>query len=111
MIVGALLIIGGYNRHTDMRSLPYATEHVLASVSAAALSAVLVYAAAAYDQSMRPSRAAFVMSFAAFLVFSLMYRRFIWSFVSASTANRAFLVVGSGELALLFYLAFKKSGN
>src|SRR3712207_2412266 len=31
-IVGALLIIGGYNRHTDMRSLPYATEHVLASV-------------------------------------------------------------------------------
>ena len=110
-IVGALAVIGGYNRHTDMRSLPYATEHVLAIVTAAGLSGLLVYTAAAYDQSMRPSRAAFLMSFAAFLIFSLMHRRLTWRFVAASTANRAFLVVGSGELAVLFYLAYKKSVN
>ena len=67
-LIGGLAVIGGYNRHTDMRSLQYTTEHVLAISSAAAISAVLIYAAAAYDQSMRPSRAAFLMSFALFLI-------------------------------------------
>jgi exopolysaccharide biosynthesis polyprenyl glycosylphosphotransferase len=82
---------------------------VLATLSAAALSAVLVYVSATFDQTMKPSRGTFLMSFAAFLVVSLMYRRLISSFVSASTANRAFLVVGSGELAQQFYAAYTKS--
>ncbi len=51
-----------------MRSLPYATEHVLAMLSAAALSAMLVYAVATFDQSMKPSRASFAVSFVAFSV-------------------------------------------
>ena len=110
-IIAALAVVGGYSRHTEMRGLPYATEHVLAIFSAAALSTVLVYAAATYDQSMRPSRAAFLASFAAFLVVSLFYRRLIWTVFSATKAQRAFLVVGSGELAQQFYRAYKKSVN
>ncbi len=57
-IIVALFVIGGYDRQTEFRGLPYATEHILALVAAAAGSAVLVYAAATFDQSMRPSRGA-----------------------------------------------------
>lgn len=110
-IVGSLAVIGGYNRHTEMRGLAFATEHVLALVGAAAVSSFLVYTAATFDQTMKPSRAVFLISFADFLVISLIYRRLVWSFVSASTANRAFLVVGSGELAAGFYRAYKNSAT
>lgn len=110
-IVGAMAVIGGYNRHTEIRGLPYATEHVLALIGAAACSALLVYAAASFDDTMRPSRGAFLVSFAAFLVVSLAYRRLVWRFIAASTANRAFLVVGGGPMAAQFYRNYKASVN
>lgn len=110
-IVTSLFVIGGYNRHTEMRGLAYATEHVLALVCAAALSSLLIYSAATFDQTMKPSRGAFLISFAAFLPLSLGYRRAVRAVVSASTASRAFLVVGSGELAAQFYRAYKASVN
>ena len=111
IIVAAIGIVGGYNRYTEMRGLPYATEHALTIICAAALSALMTYAAATFDQTMKPSRIAFLASFALFLALSLSYRRFIWRFVTASTANRAFLVVGGGPLAAEFYRAYKASVN
>ncbi len=111
IIIAALAIVGGYNRQTDMRTLPYATEHALTLLFAAGLSALVVYVAAAFSHSMKPSRSAFVASFILFFVCSLAYRRFLWRFVTASTANRAFLVVGGGELAAEFYRTYKASVN
>lgn len=110
-IVGSLFVVGGYNRHTEMRGLSYATEHVLALIGAAAVSALLVYSAATFDQTMKPSRGVLLLSFAGFLPLSLAYRRTIRAVVSASTANRAFLVLGSGDLAAKFYRAYKNSVN
>ncbi len=110
-IIGAMAVIGAYNRHTEIRGLPYATEHVLALLGAAMFSALLVYAAAAFDETMKPSRAAFTICFAAFLVLSLAYRRLVWRFIAASTAHRAFLVVGGGPMAAEFYRNYKSSVN
>src|SRR2546421_584454 len=75
VIVAALFIIGGYDRHTEMRSLSYTAEHILAVIGAAAASALLIYSAAAFDASIRPSRGVLLVSFIAFLPLSLMYRR------------------------------------
>lgn len=111
VIVSALGIIGGYSRHTEMRGLPYATEHVLTLLVAAGVSALATYAAATFDQTMKPSRMAFLISFALFLILSLAGRRFVWQFVAASTANRAFLVLGGGDLAADFYRTYKASIN
>lgn len=111
VIIQALFIIGGYNRQTDTRTLNYTTEHVLAVLGAAAVSLLVVYSAATFDQSMRPSRSVLLMSFIVFAPVSLGYRRLVRRFVAASIASRAFLVVGSGELAAEFYRAYRASPN
>ncbi|MEY2499098.1 MAG: hypothetical protein QOD12_2654 [Verrucomicrobiota bacterium] len=111
VIISALFIIGGYDRHTNMRTLSFTTECILALLSAAALSALLVYSVATYDQSMNPSRAVMLMSFLVFIPVSLAYRRLGSRYVAESTANRTFLVIGSGEVAARFYEAYRKSPN
>jgi exopolysaccharide biosynthesis polyprenyl glycosylphosphotransferase len=107
----ALFVIGGYNPRTEMRGLSYTSEHVLAVAGAAVLSAFLVYSAATFDETMKPSRSVLLLSFIAFAPVSIMYRRAVRSLVASATANRAFLVVGSGELAAEFYVAYRNSVN
>jgi exopolysaccharide biosynthesis polyprenyl glycosylphosphotransferase len=111
VIVQALYIIGGYNRNTEMRNLTYTTEHVLAVAVAAAVSSLLIYSAAAYDAGMKPSRGVLLVSFVLFLLFSLLYRRLFRTHIAASAAQRAFLVVGGGDLARRFYEAYRQSPN
>lgn len=111
VICQALFMIGGYDRNNDKRALTYTAEHILAIIGAATVSALLIYAAAAYDSSIKPSRGVLLISFAVFLPWSIAYRRAIHRFVAESTAGRAFLVIGSGELAARFYEAYRQSGN
>jgi exopolysaccharide biosynthesis polyprenyl glycosylphosphotransferase len=111
VICQALFMIGGYDRNNDMRSLTYTAEHILAIAGAAAVSSLIVYSAAAFDSSIKPSRGVMLLSFVAFLPWSIAYRRVVQRFVAESTAARAFLVIGSGELAARFYEAYRQSGN
>src|SRR6266545_2775341 len=111
VIVQALYFIGGYDRAVEKRSLIYATEHVLAVMAAAAVSAMLIYSAATFDQTMKPSRGVLLLSFMIFLPVSLFYRRWILKYVAAGNVNRAFLVIGSGPAAVRFYEAYQRSPN
>ena len=111
VLVMALFVVGGYDRHVEMRSLAYTTEHLFAIATAAVLIALLIYGAATYDQTMNPSRAALALSFVAFAPLSLGYRRFVRHFVAVTTANHTFLVIGSGDAAVQFYLAYQASPN
>jgi len=111
VICQALFMIGGYDRNNDTRSLTYMAEHILAIIGATAISSLLVYSAAAFDGSMKPSRSAVLISFGVFLPWSIFYRRLIWKYVSSTAASRAFLVIGSGELAAQFYEAYRHSPN
>src|SRR6202022_1317029 len=86
-------------------------EHILALAAAAIVSAGLIYSAAAFDQTMKPSRGVLLLSFIMFTPISLGYRRFVHRFVAASTANKTFLVIGSGESAARFYESYKASPN
>ena len=74
IIVTALVTIGGYDRSTETRSLIYATEHLLAIISAGVVSAALIYSAATFDETMKPSRGVMLVSFIIFLPVSLEYR-------------------------------------
>src|SRR2546430_14897515 len=53
VICQALFMIGGYDRNNDTRTLTYTTEHILAIAGAAAVSSLLIYAAATFDSSMK----------------------------------------------------------
>ena len=111
VIVQALYFVGGYDRNVEKRSLSYTAEHILAIAAAAAFSAMLIYSAATYDQTMKPSRGVLLLSFILFLPVSIFYRRWIQNHVTSATANRAFLVVGSGEAARRFYESYQTSPN
>ena len=111
VICQALYMIGGYDRNNDKQTLTYTAEHILAIAAAAAISSLIVYAAATFDSSMKPSRSAVLLSFLVFLPWSIMYRRILDRFLAESTASRAFLVIGSGELAARFYEAYRHSPN
>jgi len=111
VICQALFMIGGYDRKNDMRALNYTAEHILAVVGALAISSLLIYAAAAYDSTMKPSRAVVLLSFLVFLPWSIVYRRSIGHWLAKSAARRAFLVIGSGEMAARFYEAYRQSTN
>jgi exopolysaccharide biosynthesis polyprenyl glycosylphosphotransferase len=111
VILQALYIVGGYSRNTEMRGLIYTTEHILAIAAAVAISAMLIYSAATFDQTMKPSRGMLLLSFMLFLPVSLLYRRWIRNYVVASSASQTFLVIGSGTAAACFYEAYKNSPN
>jgi exopolysaccharide biosynthesis polyprenyl glycosylphosphotransferase len=111
VIVMALYFVGGYDRTVEKLTLSYAAEHILAVTAAAVVSTMLIYSAATFDQTMKPSRGVLLLSFAIFLPLSLAYRRWIRQYVVASSANRSFLVIGGGAAAARFYEAYKKSSN
>ena len=111
VIVTALYFIGGYDRTVEKLTLGYAAEHILAITAAAVVSAMLIYSAATFDQTMKPSRGVLLLSFAIFLPVSLAYRRWIRQYVVASSASRSFLVIGGGTAAAHFYEAYKNSPN
>ena len=77
VIVQALFIIGGYSPRTETRGLAYTAEHILALLCALGISAFVIYVAATYDHSMKPSRFAILSSFLVFIPASLFYRRWL----------------------------------
>jgi exopolysaccharide biosynthesis polyprenyl glycosylphosphotransferase len=107
----ALFMIGGYDRNIDKRALTYTAEHILAIIGAAAVSSLILYSAAVYDGSIKPSRGVVLLAFLVFLPWSILYRRLLQQFVTQTTANRAFLVIGSGDVAARFYEAYRHSAN
>jgi exopolysaccharide biosynthesis polyprenyl glycosylphosphotransferase len=111
VIVAALYFVGGYDRTVEKLTLGYAAEHILAVTAAALVSAMLIYSAATFDQTMKPSRGVLLLSFAIFLPLSLAYRRWIRQYVVATNVGRSFLVIGGGPTAARFYEAYKKSSN
>jgi exopolysaccharide biosynthesis polyprenyl glycosylphosphotransferase len=111
VIVAALYFVGGYDRTVEKLTLGYAAEHILAVSAAAVVSAMLIYSAATFDQTMKPSRGVLLLSFAIFLPLSLAYRRWVRQYVVASSVGRSFLVIGSGDAAARFYAAYTKSSN
>ncbi|HEX4707095.1 MAG TPA: sugar transferase [Candidatus Udaeobacter sp.] len=111
VIVVGLYFVGGYDRTVEKLTLGYAAEHILAIIAAGVVSAMLIYSAATFDQTMKPSRGVLLLSFAIFLPTSLGYRRLIRQYVVASSASRSILVIGGGATAASFYEAYKTSPN
>ena len=102
VIVAALYFVGGYDRTVEKLTLGYAAEHILAVTAAGLVSAMLIYSAATFDQTMKPSRGVLLLSFAIFLPLSLAYRRWIRQYVVASSVGRSFLIIGGGATAARF---------
>jgi len=111
VLVQSLFIIGGYSARTETRGLAYTAEHILAMLSALAVTSLILYGAATFDHTMKPGRASVLLSFIFFTAISLAYRRALRERVAAALASRAFLVLGAGAAAANFYTAYRASPN
>lgn len=111
VIVAALYFVGGYDNAVEKLALSYAAEHILAVGAAGVVSAMLIYSAATFDHTMKPSRGVLLLSFMIFTPVSLLYRRRIRKHVVVRSTSQAFLVIGSGTAAAQFYKAYKDSQN
>jgi exopolysaccharide biosynthesis polyprenyl glycosylphosphotransferase len=111
VILQALFVIGGYSSRTEFRGLAYTAEHILAMGAALAVSMLIIYTAATFDRTMKPSRSVILGSFIAFTPISLFYRRQLRKQMADRSANRAFLVLGSGRIAAKFYQTYRASAN
>ena len=86
VIIIALISSGGYSRHSNMRTLTYMAEHILAMITAAVIGFFVIYSLATFDEQMKPSRGVLLASIALFTPLSLAYRRVIDRAISAMTA-------------------------
>jgi exopolysaccharide biosynthesis polyprenyl glycosylphosphotransferase len=101
--VFALGLIGGYDPRSDMHSVGYASEHLIACLVAFLFSAFTVYLVASFGGIVASSRAIFGVSFLAFGVVSLYQRRLLAATVSALRHNRRLLVISDTESGERFY--------
>lgn len=105
----ALFIVGGYDRRTNFLSLGYMSEHFIAMVAASGLGAIAIYAGAAYQDSIRPSRLVLLTSLGSFAILSVVYRRWISQRLRQGGAGMFYVVLGAGDLARAFYRAYRDS--
>lgn len=109
-IVGVLFlyVVGGYGSETDFVSLRYAAEHVIAFMFIGLTAPLLVYSLSTYTQTIKPGRLNVGLTILSFLLFSLVFRRFMgfsrWKFAR----QRFIYVIGDGPLAQSFYLRLKR---
>ncbi|MFM8717014.1 MAG: hypothetical protein ACKOF3_09595, partial [Spartobacteria bacterium] len=77
--VFSLSLIGGYNARSEMKSVGYSSEHLIACLTAFLTSAFAVYLVASFGGIVASSRSIFGITFVAFSVISLVQRRMLYS--------------------------------
>jgi exopolysaccharide biosynthesis polyprenyl glycosylphosphotransferase len=95
-----LSLIGAYDTRSEMKSVGYSSEHIIACLGAFLLSAFAVYIVASFGGSIASSRAIFGISFLVFGLVTLLQRRLFYSSAVLLWHKRRLLVISdlaSGE--------------
>jgi exopolysaccharide biosynthesis polyprenyl glycosylphosphotransferase len=95
VFVLALHLIDGYGARADMMSLDYASEHLIASFSAAMAMLLMTFVIIPAGFELQSSRSAIVLSFALAGTVSLAYRRFTSAKSIGKRGRRTIVFVGS----------------
>jgi len=104
-------LVGGYNPRSQMASLNYATEHLIACTFGLFAAAIAVYVVATFGGGIASSRGVFLLTFFGFAIFSLYQRRYFWFTLSDFRQKRSLLVIGDARLGANFYSAYAASGQ
>jgi exopolysaccharide biosynthesis polyprenyl glycosylphosphotransferase len=95
VFVLALHLIDGYGARTDMMSLDYASEHLIASFSAAIAMLLMTFVIIPAGFELQSSRASILLAFGLAGPLSLAYRRFASAKVMGQRGRRTIVFVGS----------------
>ena len=101
--VFTLSLIGAYDPRSEMKSLGYSSEHLIACLISFLAAAFAVYIVASFGGKIASSRAIFGFSFLGFSILTLLQRRFLYSTAMGSRSSRRLLVISDPESAERFY--------
>ena len=102
LMVVSIYLIDGYRSRTDMMSLDYTSQHILALVVAATATLLLIFVLLSVQFGLQYSRSAVLLSFAVLTPLTLSYRRIIYQRSHQADAERSVVFIGDRPSAFSF---------
>ena len=102
LIFAAYYLIDGYKTRTDMMSLDYTSEHLIATFAALISTLLFTFVFFTSDYPLQQSRGVIALSFVACAPLTLAYRRAVYAGGGAARRERAFVFIGDAENASQF---------
>jgi len=103
LLVGAAFyLIDGYKSQTDMMSLDYTSEHIIALLAALVGTLLFTFVFLTGGYPLQQSRGVIALSFLIYTPLSLAYRRAIYSAGSAARRERALVFIGDAASGGIF---------
>ena len=111
IIMGTLVMVGGYRSKSDFVSLRYASEHLVACLFALFAAAIVVYFFISFGPQPTSSRAIFIGSILIFGPVSLLIRRWVSLINYGGTSGTKFLIIADETIGPIFHKAYEASGQ
>ncbi|HSI06980.1 MAG: exopolysaccharide biosynthesis polyprenyl glycosylphosphotransferase [Rariglobus sp.] len=96
-VVTAFYLIDGYKSQTDMMSLDYTSEHIIALLAAFIGTLLFTFVFLTGGYPLQQSRGVIALSFLIYIPVTLAYRRAVYASGSAARTGRAFVFIGDTE--------------
>jgi exopolysaccharide biosynthesis polyprenyl glycosylphosphotransferase len=109
--VAAFYLIDGYKSHTDMMSLDYTSEHIIALLAALTGTLLVTFVFLPGGYPLQQSRGVLALSFLVYIPVSLVYRRAAYSANLASRQGQALVYVGDAESSEIFARECARMGS
>ena len=103
-----LQVVSGYDRRTQMRSLGYAVEHILALTISFVISALVLYSVVTFGHLVKPSRLTLFANFVVYAAYTLGLRRWLSAALQNHHARRNYLFIGDSEVAVSFSERYRR---
>ena len=101
--IAGLYLIDGYRERTDMLSLDYTSQHIIAVVGAMVATLLLTFAVIPANYPLQGSRAVILLGFAGAIPLSLSYRRSIYLRQIRHRSRRQLLFIGDPASSETFH--------
>ncbi len=104
LLVASIHLIDGYRARTDMMSLDYTSQHIIALLSSMLGTLLLTYVVIPGNFSLQGSRAVIALSFLILIPITLSYRRIIHQRRANAVRGRSIVFLGDREACRAFRL-------
>jgi len=102
LVVTAFYLIDGYKAQTDMMSLDYTSEHIIAMLAAFVGTLLFTFVFLTGGYPLQQSRGVIVLSFVLYTPLSLAYRRKTYAAGLAARRERSLVFIGDAESGEVF---------
>ncbi len=102
LVLTAFYLIDGYKTQTDMMSLDYTSEHIIALLAALVGTLLFTFVFLTGEYPLQQSRGVVALSFLAYMPLSLAYRRTAYAAGRAGRRDRSLVFVGDAQNAAIF---------